>query len=503
MAESSSSHTVFRCQCGAKLKIPAAAAGRRFKCPRCGFQIEASAALAQSSSSSSPARKATAPTAPRPAQAPSRPVESPGDGDSMLDELFSAEQSAHTTARSAVLDHQKNCPRCKSPTAASAMTCLRCGYNFAAPPQQPVAKPKRGATLGKLAKSGGRFTIGCLLSGAGAIIGAVVWCIVAVITGYELSWIAIGVGAAAGYGMVLGYGKQNGLAGLVSVGMALVGIVLGKIAIVVFVLYAIFSGNSQDPDIQRAFVQQAMIEEKLAERHAYNDRDREEQWDEVADEVEQITAKMGDEEIRGLWQKYRDELATSNREDREWRLAEHRAQRAGDKAGLLPWCDRREELTQEHLQTIKALSDEELDAELAGLDEWENEGRYADAEYVRDYLIYHQANDAMYGPDSPDEEDEAAEEARWKVVYAKATTEVEAVPVAERAAEVRRIEDEAQRQQEEMLANLQRSMDSETGGGSGGWVALFFSAMFDPIDGLFLLLAMATAFKVGMGSSAE
>lgn len=62
----------------------------------------------------------------------------------------------------------------------------------------------------------------------GMMIGAAIWAGVAIVTKYEVGWIAIGVGALTGGGVVL-LGKQRGLIfQLIAVALAVIGIGAGK-----------------------------------------------------------------------------------------------------------------------------------------------------------------------------------------------------------------------------------------------------------------------------------
>lgn len=66
---------------------------------------------------------------------------------------------------------------------------------------------------------------------AGAIVGAIVWAVIAVSTGYEIGWIAWGVGGAVGYGAYAleGRGKTSGI---VCALLAAVAILSGKYMVI-------------------------------------------------------------------------------------------------------------------------------------------------------------------------------------------------------------------------------------------------------------------------------
>ncbi|NOX58987.1 MAG: hypothetical protein GXP29_09045 [Planctomycetes bacterium] len=206
---------VVRCQCGAKLRVPAAAAGRKVKCPKCGFKILIDA----------PTGGSSAPSVPSPP--PSPPVSVPQDDDNLLDDLMSAESTAETTVSADLSTSQKNCPKCRAAMKQDATTCFACGFD---PATIPKAATGAGAAskVGKLAAGTGRFGIGCALSAVGALIGAGIWYGVAVNTGVEWGYIAWGVGVFAGLGMKFGYGQENLRGALAAVTMAALGIVAVK-----------------------------------------------------------------------------------------------------------------------------------------------------------------------------------------------------------------------------------------------------------------------------------
>lgn len=65
----------------------------------------------------------------------------------------------------------------------------------------------------------------------GAILGAIVWAMIAVFTGYEIGWIAWGVGAGVGYGAHLLEGRGR-VMGVVCAGLAALSILGGKMMVV-------------------------------------------------------------------------------------------------------------------------------------------------------------------------------------------------------------------------------------------------------------------------------
>jgi hypothetical protein len=246
-----SERIIIQCVCGAKLRVRAAAIGKKTKCPKCEQVIEIAA--------------------PGPAIAPapaSTPVPAPK-------------------------------PKTRIRPAAAAVETPAPILMPAAP---AAAKP---SVVGKVAKLAGPFVLGCVLSGVGALIGAGIWFAVAAKTGYEIGYIAWGVGVAAGFGMAIGYRDHSTVAGVVAVGMSLFGILAAKLAIFAFVLYASFTGNTNDIDLQRNFVASQMVPEILQERGIKPDDATEAQEDAAYSEAEQRAKKMKETEIRSKCEEYR------------------------------------------------------------------------------------------------------------------------------------------------------------------------------------------------------
>jgi hypothetical protein len=69
---------------------------------------------------------------------------------------------------------------------------------------------------------------GIVGAAVGAAIGALIWALVSKFTGYEIGWIAWGVGALAGFGAVMMGGRGRAMAVIAAV-LALAGIFVGKV----------------------------------------------------------------------------------------------------------------------------------------------------------------------------------------------------------------------------------------------------------------------------------
>lgn len=237
MEESESDRITIRCRCGAKLKMPVAAAGRRAKCPKCTHTF----------------------VIPKPSREPEeQPGNGLGDSGSLLDELADQAGSAPSTEQAPRQATDSRCPKCNAAMPATAVLCVSCGYDSRSGKTHKRAS-LAAAALSKLAAASGTFFLGCFLSGVGALVGALIWVGIAIGVGYELGWIAWGIGVLAGFGMLKGYGEANTRCGVVAAGMAFAGVVAAKIMIFVFIAYAVFTGNTQNIDLQRGYTSRGYI----------------------------------------------------------------------------------------------------------------------------------------------------------------------------------------------------------------------------------------------------
>jgi hypothetical protein len=288
------------------------------------------------------------------------------------------------------------CPSCGAALPAGGVLCVACGYDTRTGAKletkhvveaAPTAKQRRAKSeLGPMAS----LVRGTLFSFLGAMLGALIWALIAYMTMFEWAYIAWGLGGLAGLGMMIG--NENGdatFAGIIAAFMSLFGIISAKVMIVVFVIAAVV-GQMDVDDINvevslediREEVAMAIVEDKLEREGIELENVTDEQW-----EKELAAARV---ELQGL-----DEDALNQR-----------------------------------LEQIEEAQAAQLENEL------EDEKVADDAE----------PEDAVAVADQED-------------------VEIPAIAAAP------------------------------------GLMALFFATMFSPIDGLFILLAFFTAYKVGSGDS--
>jgi hypothetical protein len=445
------------------MTVPAAAAGKKGKCPKCGhvLVVPDPAATRLEPAETEPAPEAAAPPE-------SAAAEETSDSRSLLDDLASQEQAADVIAGASAPAEagRQPCPACGVMMPPAATLCVSCGYNAQTGRRQKVTRTEPPAILRVLSVFGafGPFIRGCIFSTIGAIIGGVLWWVIAMKTGYEVGYVAWIVGALAGTGMHIGFRDESVVAGIVAAGLSVASIVTARVVIFFFVIAAMFGSLAGDAGGGK-------------------------------------TSRSG--KSSGL-------AASVETDVKRMRIAAHRAERLAMRKGLAPGADEREKLFDQEHEKCKAMTTAELDKAIQGIEAWEKGGKWTDAEYVRNYLVYAYAHEAIKakkpnaGDKSSDTEDEDEEEvpsvtpAEWKQFHSAAIAKVDAIPPEQRAAKAQEVEAERERRAKEAIARAVKDAEkSDSHSGIGGAASLFFQAMFGPIDILFFLLAIITAYRIG------
>ena len=235
------------CDCGKKLKAPAAAAGKRARCPACGeIHVLPKAQEPELELVEAPAaREAVAQESDYPSEASSPPEE-----DDLLGAMYDlAHQENTAPARASGVV----CPQCYSPMQSGAVLCLNCGYDtrtgksaaaVAAPAQKSVIGYAGKQPAQRTAKNkkdymapDGSLALGIVFSAVFALGASLLWIAVAYFTGYVVGYIAILMGVAAGIGMQVGHKGQSQVGGMISGAMTLIAILVAKVV----VLYAVMA----------------------------------------------------------------------------------------------------------------------------------------------------------------------------------------------------------------------------------------------------------------------
>lgn len=286
MAGEQSRRVIVRCPCGAKLAVSSTASGRKVKCPKCGQVLALrSEATASRPSPATPSRSdPAAPSTTAPPVPPSTEA-APGPG-------------------------PRHCPSCSAGLAAEAVLCVQCGYDTRLgrvregpqidrpPPKPKRAKPKPVKPASRASSATGSYVLGVVLSGAGALLGAILWTVIALVSGYEIGWIAWGLGFAAGVGMLMGYRDgDDTISGLTAAGMALVGILAAKVFIFLYVLAPMLQMLDSE-EFTRPFLAALLAGQALEESGVSDDAvDYEQQWNAAYANAEGQVSAMNDEEV--------------------------------------------------------------------------------------------------------------------------------------------------------------------------------------------------------------
>jgi predicted Zn finger-like uncharacterized protein len=415
MPEASAEKVVAQCPCGAQFRVPAAAVGRKVRCSKCNevFRVE---------------------------DAARRAPQLEADEQDMfagMAALANLEKKAAADPTQAPVG-KRMCPQCGGSIGATAALCTNCGYNLA------TGQTLKGATaksvkMRSLAVGAGTFAIGSALSGLAALLGGFIWFLIAYNTGYEIGWIAWGVGLLAAGGMLLGYRKRNARAGVVAAGMSALGIVAAKVMVFAFVIYVVVTGDTNNVDAQRAFLAARKTDEALNRRELYDPDKRMAAWDGAFEKEMASLQKLSDDDVRAEWEKYRQEEARLNAfatEDgrKQAQVARHQTERRVRAEGVPLFGDRQQEIYKEEFGRALELTAEALGAETARIEAWENGEKWNDPEFVRSELIYTKLEERIGAAQEADEDYDYPEGDQWKQLYTEAVAEVDAVPVDERLA---------------------------------------------------------------------
>lgn len=327
MAEATEQSIVVECTCGKKLKAPASAVGRKARCKACGTILTIGASNAPAvASASAPARPKTA----RPAS--QKPRNEPAEDDDPLGALYDLAKEERNTNN--IIDEPR-CPQCMSILANSAVICTTCGFNvktgkamktvtdtpkaakkplFGMGTSKPTSAPS-GKQVDDAMAPQGSFMLGVGGSIAGGIVGAVIWFLIAHFTGFEVGFVAIGVGALAGLGMQIGQKGYSKLGGVVAALVAFLAILSAKAAVFAAIIMgsdASTPSMAELDDYDERVVEMLMREELARKGLDYDETDEEDD-EKAAKVVSARLAKMSPSEINALVakaeaQEARDEL---------------------------------------------------------------------------------------------------------------------------------------------------------------------------------------------------
>lgn len=289
MGNAAAGRIAIQCACGVKLKVPASAAGRRAKCPKCGEPF----------------------TVPVPAETTaSAPAAPPADD--LLGDLVAQERAATVTApqpgaATVASAPPRPCPHCGVVLAGGAVVCTSCGYNLQTGRQIKGARigPGVAGVAAKTAKVAGTFLLGCILSVVAATIGAGVWYFIAMKTGYEIGYVAWGIGLITGFGMALGSRTSGVLPGAVAAIIAFASIVAAKMLIFVVLIYGALTGDTANHQIQQEYVKIQIAQATLREKGIDPEKATKEQYAAAYDDAARRVKTMKGAEFEREYQRLR------------------------------------------------------------------------------------------------------------------------------------------------------------------------------------------------------
>jgi hypothetical protein len=341
----------FACSsCHLKYSVKDELAGRTAKCGKCGHRMKIPQATAATSAASSaasakqvapaskqaaPTSKPTAPAARSTAKPAPKPVAAAvaNDAASWLDDELETSQPVIAPSRAS---GGNSCPSCGKPIDRKAVLCISCGYDTRTGEKRETqhmiesdADAKKSAKESK-ASAIGSMMLGTLFSFIGAMIGALIWAVIVYLTHYEITYVAIGLGALCGFGMNMGYDPDDGtFAGIISAFMSLVGIVAAKVMTVLIFISAMV-GSLGDIEIDEATqlemmregVAYAMAEENLVNRGVNLDDVTDEQLE--AEKVK-VEAELKDLDLAALEKKMAEIEARIDAAEAEEQVASENA----------------------------------------------------------------------------------------------------------------------------------------------------------------------------------
>ena len=199
--------------------------GKRFNCPKCK-QVAVFARV-------QPGGADTPKTAAGPAQSEATSsANEPWSADPFADfDAGTAEPSAASSADPFTSPVQADpaqetsasrCPKCTAPLPEGSVLCTQCGTHL-----KTGLNAKTISTAGAM----GRGTMTLLVGAGAAVIGGVVWAGIAAAIDMELGWIAWGLGALVGFAMVMAAREPSPTLGAQAAGLAVVGLLIGKVLI--------------------------------------------------------------------------------------------------------------------------------------------------------------------------------------------------------------------------------------------------------------------------------
>ena len=258
----------FRCKaCDKKIAVRAEYAGKKAKCPGCKQPLRVPSPRPKRSSTGVPVAGAAAASDPGASSAGAKSysladlAEMEANAEVELNEL-----SHKSRPNSVRIPNGKDCPACGASCKAEAVLCVHCGHSFEGGKKLKTKKSKEGAVTVKGAAAGtGKAVLGLVIASIVAIIFAVAWVGIVLITGYELGFVAWIMGGVIGFVTALIARTQSPGVGLAAAGISFAAWGLAKASLVGLILLA----GSFMSMIDSAMISPAIANE-MYEQSAFN-----------------------------------------------------------------------------------------------------------------------------------------------------------------------------------------------------------------------------------------
>ena len=134
----------------------------------------------------------------------------------------------------------KTCPKCGTAVNASAKLCVNCGHGFGGLSAQNRSRMRFASLF--VGRSGAALGGGL----ATALLAGFLWAAVVRYTGFEIGWLAWGLGLGVGFCVAFIAREQNQLVGIAAAFVALLGWFAGKIAILYWAIPIITAAEIND-----------------------------------------------------------------------------------------------------------------------------------------------------------------------------------------------------------------------------------------------------------------
>lgn len=206
-----------------------------------------------------------------------------------------------------------SCPKCKGHLNEGAVICVRCGHNLRIGVNaKTVARAQLAASI--TGRTG--LTIGAAI--IAAVAGGAVWAGIVVATGYEVGYVAIGIGLLVGLVVAIGARGQSEGVGVLAAGVAVVGLLVGKLLIFQWGVPSVMTEmlEKEPTMLQVALMQRMAVNEEFdAEIQAALDSDDGEMAPELEarlnEAVQARFAELDDSQRKELGRWMADQMLTS------------------------------------------------------------------------------------------------------------------------------------------------------------------------------------------------